>query len=152
MPTYTADAWSRLGDLLVRRRVELDPRYKNRRTFCAEREIEYKVISDIETAKRTNFSGRMLAHLEIAYAIAAGSIDTALRGGELTPRATEAGTSPGTSAALEGDPWFQSLLPGQKATVQGFLDDPVLKPLAKHLLIDTYRKLLEREAADSQGS
>lgn len=78
-------AWQRLADLLVMRRVELDPRYRNRRTFCEEKQLDYRVISDIESARRTNFSQPMLTAIEVAYGWASGSIQRVLDGGDPTP-------------------------------------------------------------------
>jgi hypothetical protein len=64
--------------LLVQRRVEIDSRYRNRRTFCSEKQIEYRVISDIEGARRSNFSPAMIAAIEVAYELPPGTIREAL--------------------------------------------------------------------------
>ena len=85
MPTDRADAWTRLGQLLVERRIDLNPRYKNRRTFCEERGVDYKVVSDIETTKRTNFGRDTIAHLEVGYEVKAGGIQAVLDGAEVLP-------------------------------------------------------------------
>lgn len=77
-------AWQNLAGLLVNRRVRLDPRYRNRRVFCAEKQLEYRVISDIEGARRDNFSGPMLTAIEVAYEIADGAIQQALASPDLT--------------------------------------------------------------------
>jgi hypothetical protein len=50
------EAQKRLGKLLILRREELDPRYQNRRTFAAERKINYKLSYDLEAARRGNFA------------------------------------------------------------------------------------------------
>lgn len=73
-------AWRQLGALLTARRAEIDPRYVNRRKFCAETGINYKVISDIEGARRTNFSPEMLSALEVAYELEPGAITFAAAG------------------------------------------------------------------------
>lgn len=78
-------AWKHLGALLTRRRVELDPRYTNRRVFCEEKEIDYRVISDIEGGRRDNYSGVMITAIEVAYQLTPGSIDEIL----VDPRITE---------------------------------------------------------------
>ena len=85
MPTDRADAWTRLGQLLVERRIDLNPRYKNRRTFCEERGVDYKVVSDIETTKRTNFGRDTIAHLEVGYEVKAGGIQAVLDGATTLP-------------------------------------------------------------------
>lgn len=85
-------AWQRLGSLLIRRRVDLDRRYKNRNLFATERGIEYRLVSDIERHRRTNFEETTLAVLEAAYALEPGSLRKALAGGDLIP--LDAGTPP----------------------------------------------------------
>ena len=82
-------AWQNLANLLIQRRVQLNPSYRTRRVFCEEKKIDYRVISDIESARRDNFSGPMIAAIEIAYDIAEGSIEMALKDPnlkELPPR------------------------------------------------------------------
>lgn len=72
--TSVDPAWQRLAGLLVDRRVQLAPRYRNRRVFCEEKDLDYRVVSDIESARRDNFSGVMLTALEVGYEIAEGGI------------------------------------------------------------------------------
>ena len=55
MASHPRAAWVRLGELLVRRRIELDPRYRNRRTFTSERGVEYRIVNDIELGRRDNY-------------------------------------------------------------------------------------------------
>ena len=76
-------AWRRLGEQLTRRRVELDPRYQNRQVFCDERGVDYRLIYDIEEARRTNFRKTTLAAIAAAYAVTPESLDDTLRGGDL---------------------------------------------------------------------
>jgi hypothetical protein len=75
--------WVHLGTLLVRRRVEMNPRFRNRRTFAAERKIEYRYVSDIERAARSNFEAQTIAQFEIAYDLPAGAIERAIATGVL---------------------------------------------------------------------
>ena len=90
MPSHLSPARVRLGEMLVRRRIELDPRYRNRRTFVAERASGlYRIVNDIELGrwgKRTAFEPGTIAALEDAYALQAGAIKRALDGGDLEPR------------------------------------------------------------------
>jgi hypothetical protein len=72
--TSVDPAWQRLAGLLVERRVQLAPRYRNRRVFCEEKDLDYRVVSDIESARRDNFSGVMLTALEVGYEITEGGI------------------------------------------------------------------------------
>lgn len=117
--------WQRLGELLTRRRVELDKRYRNRTLFATERGLNYRLAYDIEEAKRTNFSPAALALIASAYAVTPASMDDALAGGELVPVAPaeapplpEAGAPGPAGDALaagglepddEGDPDVQML-------------------------------------------
>lgn len=77
--------WKRLGEQLVRRRIELDPRYSNRKTFAAERGVGYRIVTDIEHGRRGNYEPATLAAVEVAYGITPGSTGRALAGGELEP-------------------------------------------------------------------
>lgn len=87
MPSYPRSAWERLGELLVRRRIELDSRYRNRRTFTSERAVEYRIVNDIELGRRDNYEPATLAGLEVAYELAAGAIERTLAGDGLEPQA-----------------------------------------------------------------
>ncbi len=105
-------AWQNLAGLLVNRRIALDPRYRNRRIFCDEKRLEYRVISDIEGARRDNFSGPMLTAIEVAYDIADGAIkhaltDPALK--ELPVRVRSASDVPADVSLADLEPWEQSI-------------------------------------------
>jgi hypothetical protein len=75
--------WKRLGEQLIRRRVLLDRRFRKRRVFAEECGVNWRLVSDIESARRTNFGQAVLAELEIAYRLAPGSMERFLVGGEL---------------------------------------------------------------------
>lgn len=77
MPTAN---WTRLGELLVRRRIELDPRYSNRRLFCKERGVNYRTVTDIEHGLRGNYEPATVTALEVAYAVVPGSFARAATG------------------------------------------------------------------------
>lgn len=79
------DNWKRLGDLLVRRRIEMDPRYSVRQLFAAERGINYRTVSDIERGRRDNYEDTTLTAVEVAYGVTPGSVAAALDGGPLEP-------------------------------------------------------------------
>jgi len=88
VPDQLNPAWVRLGEMLVRRRIALDPRYRNRRTFTAERAPRlYRIINDMELGKRGKFEPATKAAIEAAYDLAPGAIDRAAAGGELVPPA-----------------------------------------------------------------
>lgn len=99
MPNRPSDEWERLGEMLVRRRVELDPRYRNRRTFAGDRDSRlYRLFSDIELGKRASYKPATLAAVEKAYELEPGAIGQFLSGGGLEPleagRSGPAGASP----------------------------------------------------------
>lgn len=72
--------------MLVRRRIELNPAYRNRQTFVRERGVEYRTISDIENGRRANYETATLAALEVAYELASGAIRHYVdHGGQLEP-------------------------------------------------------------------
>jgi hypothetical protein len=80
--------------MLVRRRLELDPRYRNRRTFARERDPRlYRLFSDIELGKRTSYKPASLAAIERAYELGPGAIGRFLSGGLESP-----GTGPSEPA------------------------------------------------------
>jgi hypothetical protein len=93
-PSDPHQAWRRLADLLIQRRVDIDADYRNRKTFCAERGVDYRVISDLEGARRTNFSRPVVAQIENAYALAAGNLQRILAGGDVEPLGGVADTRP----------------------------------------------------------
>jgi hypothetical protein len=83
--TSTPDpAWLRLGELLQRRRAEIDTRYTNLALFAEERGIAYRVAWDIEHGRRENFRTPTKRAIEVAYHWPAGTIDRVLAGGEPT--------------------------------------------------------------------
>ncbi|MFF4779441.1 hypothetical protein ACFY05_42160 [Microtetraspora fusca] len=79
----TPEDWERLGELLVARRVELNSEWSNRKRFTADADVDYRVVYDIEKAKRTNFSTAMIRRLEKAYGLRAGAIPALLVGADL---------------------------------------------------------------------
>jgi hypothetical protein len=84
MLSHTGPDWIRLGEFLIRRRIDLDPRYRNRRIFVAERAPDrYRIVNAIELGRRDNYEPATIAALEAAYGLAPGAIDRALAGGEL---------------------------------------------------------------------
>jgi hypothetical protein len=77
-----ADAWRRLGAMLIQRRTALDPRFHNRGAFCEATGLKYRLVYDIEEARRTNFGTAILAAVEAAYQLPAGAIGRFLSGSE----------------------------------------------------------------------
>lgn len=88
MHSVTSDPgqdWQRLGELLIRRRLDLDPRYRNRQVFAAERGVEYRIVSDFERHRRSNYHAVTIAEIERAYDLPPGSVGRVLAGGDLEP-------------------------------------------------------------------
>lgn len=78
-----ADAWRRLGDLLLARRVELG--WRRRAPFARHLGLTHdRTLADIELARRRNFDRPTLLFIERAYGWGEGSIQRVLAGGEPT--------------------------------------------------------------------
>lgn len=85
MNEYPDRAWLRLGRLLQARRVHIDPAYKNRLAFCSATGLNYKLVQEVEGAKRWTFTDVTFALFEAAYRLTSGSIRRTLAGGDLEP-------------------------------------------------------------------
>ncbi|MBA9006016.1 hypothetical protein [Thermomonospora cellulosilytica] len=97
--------WQRLGDLLISRRVELG--YQERSAWCKATGLNYKTVTDIELAKRSNFGPQMLAKIELAYQWEPGSIKRVLQGGPPVPRRTEERDADRYPEGVGGDPFLE---------------------------------------------
>jgi hypothetical protein len=134
-----SQAWERLGRLLLERRIQIDRRYRNRRLFVAERGLNYKLISDIERHKRTDFGDDTIIAIEMAYAWETGSIGRVLKGGDPQPVA-----DPGQRAP-EPEPDRQS--PEYAHQILGRLW-PQLEPGQRDLIIRMVQGLPRPPASD----
>ena len=147
-----APAWQNLAGLLTNRRIALDPKYRNRRVFCDERHLDYRVISDIEGARRANFSTHMLTAIEVGYELADGAIKEALANPDLTELPTNARlTDPRTNPAPADVPLpayvaFSKLEPW----VQDIWRSPHLTTQEKELSI-LFIRLLRGDLNDDEG-
>jgi len=94
--------WQELGVGLKRRRTLLDARWRSRRAFAGDSRLGYRLIYDIEEARRLNFGVTTLTAVEVAYRLPPGSIAAFLEGGELDPAPlpTVAGDLPAALRAL----------------------------------------------------
>lgn len=131
-PSQPDPAWKRLGDLLIQRRAAIDPRYTKRQTFCDEAEVDYRVVSDIERARRTNFSPPMISALETAYRLTRGNIDRILQGGDLEPAAPSARISQTEfkAPAPSGEGDVVIYVNGQTQTIRAAGNEPEPDPEA----------------------
>lgn len=109
--TDSADSWQRLGALLKQRRVTLDPRWHNRGAFSEATGLTYRLVYDIEEARRTNFGGSTLSAIEVAYRLTPGAISRFLASGDL--EAPLSGTEP--RAAVTVLPTAAVMPPSQAA-------------------------------------
>jgi hypothetical protein len=81
--TASTDRWEDLGALLVQRRTALNPRWHNRTAFAEATGLSYRLVYDVEEARRTNFGNSALAAIEAAYRLEPGTIGRFLAGGQL---------------------------------------------------------------------
>jgi hypothetical protein len=104
--TTDAPNWKGLGDLLITRRVQLDPEYKNRRKFVAatatgSTDSWYRMINSVETGNRDNYARQTIAAIEVAYQLKPGSLMRSLRTQTLEPaQADQPAADPGTDRAI----------------------------------------------------
>lgn len=107
-PSADPAAWVRLGELLTRRRTDLDARYRNRTLFAAERGLDYRLCYDIEEHRRANFRTATLAGIAAAYGVTADSVLAVLRNSAdhlepASPPRLAPVPSPPSSAEFAGD-------------------------------------------------
>ena len=86
MKSGRSDRWERLGALLIQRRTQISPRFHSRGAFCEATGLKYRLVYDIEEARRANFGASTLAAIEAAYRLEPGAIMRFLAGGELEPQ------------------------------------------------------------------
>ena len=118
----------------MRRRVDLDPRYQNRRVFVDERAPDrYRIINAIELGRRDNYEPGTIIALEAAYDLAPGAIARALDGGELEPRAVSPppplSVVPPPPASLEPGP--ADIFPDVEPAMRNLIDAKL--PALRHL-------------------
>lgn len=137
MSDYPPEAWRQLSRLLKSRRVRINPRYRNRTTFCSETGLHYKLVQDVEGAPdtRTNFTDETFALLEDAYQLPEGSIRRTLAGEPVElPARSQADSEP---LADEPQPQPQPQEDG------GSEPDSPITPYLKDLLASVDRRLAE---------
>jgi hypothetical protein len=96
-------AWERLGDELMQRRV-VGLHYRTRSAFCDARQINHRLVFDMEEHKRTNFGRATLLDFARAYKVTADSIEATLHGGHLEPLpSVPARAAPAPEATVSAD-------------------------------------------------
>jgi hypothetical protein len=93
MPASRED-WERVGALLIDRRIEISPRYANRRAFAEETGLNWRTLHDAEYGKRATFKPETVRAFEAAYRLVPGSLARTLAGGGLEPLAAPAPPRP----------------------------------------------------------
>lgn len=145
MSEYAAERWAELARLLRSRRPRIDPKFKNRGTFCDATGLNYKLVQDIEGAPetRTNFSEESFSLIEGAYRWKPGSIQRVLSGGDPIEIAEVSGQ---TSVLLTGSAGTIRTRPGQGSIQTDDGLKAALRELAKRLPQHEVRALLEEFA------
>lgn len=129
MPSSPDPAYARVGALLRRRRIEINPDYSNRRLFVDERMPgRYRTVNKIERGQRGNYEEDTFTLLEVAYDLAPGSIARALDGADLEPahpgraetsqEGERAGAAPPAGGGLDMDEEFTRAFEPHLATVR----------------------------------
>lgn len=95
--------WDRLGAALVERRIQIDPRYKNRRLFAREVGLNWRLLFDIEQHKRSNFEPETLMAIARAYRVTYESLLDTLHGGFLQPSRSDYGERDGREPEAGAD-------------------------------------------------
>jgi hypothetical protein len=84
MTSPSQERWQQLGGMLIQRRVELDARYRYRNAFADDTGLDWRLLYDIEKARRANFTRATITAIEVAYRLEPGSIEEFLDGDEDT--------------------------------------------------------------------
>lgn len=126
------ESWQRLGRALIARRVDLNPKYKSREAFARATGMDYRVLFDIENARRTNFGPTTIARIERAYRLAGGSMEKFRANPDLTEfpdRVGEASINladtagrlssvPDIQLGAPGDPDPRDVIPGDPISAE----------------------------------
>jgi hypothetical protein len=135
--------WQRLGEALQRRRVELDPKYRNLALFARERGLNERLVSDIEHGRRSGYRKGTRHALEIAYGLDAGRIDRFIAGeaAGLAPPPAALPISPPAPEPRFADPRLQYVM-----------DTPGLDLESRLVLVDITRAIIARREAGNRSA
>lgn len=135
--------WQRLGEALQRRRVEIDPRYRNLALFARERSLNERLVADIEHGRRKGYRPGTRHALEISYELDAGRIQRFVAGEvtDLGPRSPVAPQDAGAQPPLRYD----------DPRIQYVADTPGVSYETARALAELTRILLERDEAPGQS-
>lgn len=85
MPPVDQEAWKRLGRLLADRRIQVGARYRNKNLFAEERQINRRMLWQVESGERDTYRPDTIRAIESAYELVPGSLARTLAGGALEP-------------------------------------------------------------------
>lgn len=126
--------WKRLARLLAARRVEIAPRYANRRLFCEERDLNRRMLWRIETGDDDNYSQAKIDEIEDAYLLVRGSLLRTVAGGEL--EALPAGAETAPAGVSGGEPAPGS--PADRGAWTYYPGDDMASRLKRMIIRDPY--------------
>ena len=147
--------WQRLGEALQRRRVELDPRYRNLALFARERGLNERLVSDIEHARRSGYRKGTRHALEIAYGLDAGRLDRFAAGevdslGHVT---APGATIPDDDPVVEYVRLLPGLSPARRESLEYVARSPGLLPqLRRAYVAMTIATWEQEDAAENRSS
>lgn len=76
-------SWQRLGENVRRKRIDLG--YSNRDAFAEASRVSVRVIADLESGKRSNFSDRVIARLEASLHWPSGTMGRIVSDADFAP-------------------------------------------------------------------
>lgn len=143
--------WRRLGDLLVRRRVELG--FPSRAEWLRHHGIETtsgtaRTLPDVERGKRNNYESATIILVEHLYDLAPGAIRDVLAGSpRLRGREDPATESDTSDPEVMHETAASRVDQDTSATAQAIREDPDLTDRARRHLLDQYDMLRELSQA-----
>lgn len=146
--------WQRLGELLQRRRVEIDPRYRNLALFAREHGLNERLVSDIEHGRRGGYRKGTRMALEIAYELDPGSIARFLAGAAAAlspvPPAVPAGI-PDDDPAVAYARSLPGLTVAERAGLEHVARTPGLDAAMRLTWVRVARAMQEGQQGHAQG-
>lgn len=141
MTDMSDPVWQRLGEALQRRRVEIDPKYRNLALFAREHGLNERLVSDIEHGRRSGYRPGTRHALEIAYELDAGRIGRFTAG-----EVSDLGPYPPPALALAPEPRFAD------PRLQYVMDTPGLDLESRLVLVDIARAIIARREGNSRSA
>jgi hypothetical protein len=140
--SYPPEAWERLGRLLVSRRVQLDPAFRNRQKFIAATGMHERLVSDLEKGRRYSYRPATIDAVEAAYGLTPGSLDRVLQGG--APGLIQTGSATMSAAATLRA--AAEVIPAPPVDLPDGVDWNGLTPLERYLWLAPGAEVYLRQA------